>query len=785
MKPLLLLSDVAALRRKLAQPPPLLANCYARFQRRLADDAAFRQHHIFLPALLGDPVALAEAKARIMLLAQDPLRLCQERPGAGKKPPSDTLDNHVWCIAPRAMRLAAYTSWLEVHGAWAPAERYQVGRGLLDFIDQYVVPVLRARVPGGHNQQLSMTFCSTVVGHVFADEPGLAARARALRDWALPKFKQVLGLLPASGYSGEGSTYQSDVVSPLSMWAGVFLAQLGEPEVWQRTWEPGGWRVAATLQMESEMGSCGGLLPPWDQYGWQRIHNLSVRTLWAALTRNSAWLQVAEACWDEPHQLAWWPDDRLWTILYWPEQEDGAAGRAVPHGDIATADHPQVPRAVLTGWSHPAVGAAVEHRPRRLRVMTVWDRCAGGLQELGRGHVDPNHLIVELDGRPVTEDGVQWKCQEPLAADARQRTLQTLTPAEQAMIIRQYGTLDDWLKQQQMGFLGRACSVVVDGWESYFPRSAREGALLFERREPDRHCFASEAAAFYQPALDVTRMRRTVSMNAAGVTWVVDEIRAQSAHAFTWRAWLRRGARVTGVREVQVEVSAGAAMTWAWWVETDGGKSDAAVALTTTPDFPAWTIGDSARSELGSERCDITASGRVVRFITCLIPACVTGVSLRPLGSAVWEACWPGGVDVFTLPPEIAAMPDLAPATDEGALQSVMVCDLDETPYALLAEPEAALLAALDDPPVTAWRRTGAVMQTLTMRGVPAALPKIQDLLLDARQNYTVHSVAAWCLGHARYQPARATLQQLQNIPEVNTAMRARWAVERMGPAHN
>jgi hypothetical protein len=71
-------------------------------------------------------------------------------------------------------------------------------------------------------------------------------------------------------------------------------------------------------------------------------------------------------------------------------------------------------------------------------------------------------------------------------------------------------------------------------------------------------------------------------------------------------------------------------------------------------------------------------------------------------------------------------------------------------------------------------------MQTLVVRGNQQALPKIEVLLLDAKQNYTVHSVAAWCLGHARYASALEVLRRMASIPEDNTAARARWAVERL-----
>lgn len=754
----LLVPDLAGLQRKLATPPPLLARLYARFRAQLASDPEFRRHHIFLPALLGEPAAIAEAKELITTLALNPLLLAKDQSPSSTAAAQESLNAHIWCVAPRAMRLAVYFSWLDAYGAWTPDERRTIGTGVLDFFHTYVVPVLRARTPGGHNQQFSMTFCSAVAGQAFAEVDGVAERARALRDWALPKFTQTLGLMPASGYSGEGSTYQSDVVSALVMWAGVFLAQLGEQDVWHRCWAPHGACLADTLRVEAAMGSCGGLLPPWDHYGWGRIHNLAARTLWAGLSGDATLLPVAETAWDEESFIAWRPDDRLWTLLYWPEEEGTASITAAP---------------ALTGWSLPAVGAAIEHQPRQLRVMTVWDSCAGGLQGVCRGQVNPNHLMIDLGGEPITADGWEDGRARLVSDAALERTLGVLTPVEQELLTQQYGSVEQWVRNNQHGFLGQACAIIVDGWESYFPRHPREGALLFERRTAERHIVAGEAAAYYQPAFDVTRMRRTVSMNRSGVIWIVDDLRADSPHEFTWRLWLRRGARRIGPDQVRLDLPSGNGVTLAWLA---GG----AATLTTVPTFPQGRGDRYSWPDEGSERCDLIVAGRQVQFVTCLVPASAANLAVRQLGPHTWEATWAGGEDRFELPEEILATPDPTPVLGAQITETDTRCDLDEAPFALLDESDALLLAALDNPPTADWRRTGAVMQTLIARGNPEALPKIVALLLDAGQNYTVHSVAAWCLGHARYAPARAALQRMAHIPEDNTATRARWALARL-----
>ncbi len=768
-KNILFVPDVDRLRRKLAHPPPLLGKLYERFRARLETDPEFRRHHVFLPALLGDPAALAEAKAIIMEEARDPLRLASNQSPASRTSAQDSLDRHVWCVAPRAMRLAVYFTWIDAQGAWTPEERRDVAADLMKFFHHYVIPVLRARVPAGHNQQLSMTFCCAVAGHALSCVPAVAAQARVLRDYALPKLHQTLGLMPVSGYSGEGSTYQSVVVSALVMWVGVFLGQLGETDVWTRKRRPNGASLAATLRMEAALGSCGGLLPPWDQYGWSRLHNLAARTLWAGIGGELHLLEVAEAAWEEESFIAWRADDRLWTILYWPDVE------SQPVASTAGTNQP-VSSPVLTGWSVPSVGAAIEHRPARMRVMAAWDRSSGSLQGLCRGQANPNHLMIDLAGEPITGDGWDDGSQLLFPEVSNARTLNCFSDIERQLVAQQYGSLDKWLRNSQQGFLGASCAIVVDEWDSYFPRHDAQGWLVFEERTPARHTFASESAAYYQPAFDVIRMRRTVSVGASGVVWVVDDIRSESPHRFTWRAWFRRGLVQEGPLRLRLGLPSGVVMTMAWLAEGEGALAGG-VTLSEAPNFPCLRKG-LAWPETGSTRCDLAATGHRVRFVACLVPYAVDELRVRQTGSGSWEALWNGGGETFERP---SALDDAAlPTAEPPPVEQEVLCDLDEAPFRLLEAEDAELLAALDNPAKDAWRRTTAAMQTLTIRRNKEAMPKLVALLQDTSQSYTVHSVAAWCLGHARYTPALEPLRRMANIPEVNTALRAGWAVERL-----
>ena len=99
MNGLLTISDLETLKRKLSAPSPALAALYKRFCGRLASDPAFRANNIFLPALLGEPVAVAEARQRVLDKVASFGRLDKS---------VDSVENHTWCVAPDIARYAAY-----------------------------------------------------------------------------------------------------------------------------------------------------------------------------------------------------------------------------------------------------------------------------------------------------------------------------------------------------------------------------------------------------------------------------------------------------------------------------------------------------------------------------------------------------------------------------------------------------------------------------------------------------------------------------------------------------
>jgi hypothetical protein len=733
----LLIPDYDALCRKFANPQGQMAELLLRFRQRLDDDDAdFRRGNIFLLALLGEEDAVAEARQIVLDTSKSFLTRGAE---------DGSIEHHTWCTAPTPMRMAVYYTWLAPFANWTAQESADIAGGLLHFCYEHPVNVMRSRTPGGHNQAHSMALTCAIVGAAFADMPAVADRAIALRNYGMESVYTTIGLMARDGYTMEGSTYQSHVVSPLIMWTAALLSQLQGQDILKQHWQPSGVTLLDLLQMEYLMVSPGLMLPPWDHYGWQQQVNLAAISYWASVTGYGEALQQAGEVWDREDYIAWGRDDRMWTLVYWPD------------GDII--EKIETP---LGGWALPQTGATIDHTATKSRVMLAWDGCAGNLQGLGRAQTDPNNLIYEVNGVPIFGDGISGP-----GAHVTDKSIEEITAPlsadERRLISEQYGSLDTWANGVQSGFIGASNAVIIDGEDAYFQRTVQSGHLVHELRQSKLNCVTGEAMDFYRPRYDITRARRTVAVSESGLVWSIDDYRADSTHDFAWRLHLRQNV-TWGENCLQVNTPEGADVTMAW-------LPGATVSFTVVPGYPAqkmsWPDDGSTRLELGT-------SGMKAQFVVCWLPRVVEQLKVVQITPRSWGASWVGGEEVFTLPDSVDNPVISAPHTPES------VVDLDFKPFALLFETSEILLANLQNPLPDDWRRTCTVMQTLISRECIDALPLIQKLLVDPAQRYQVHSVAAWCLGRMAYQPALEDLQVMSHCPEVNTALRAGWGVERI-----
>ncbi len=732
----LLISDYNALHAKLANPTGQFAELLLRFRQRLDDDANFRKGNIFLPALLGDADAVREARQIVLDTARKFLTLGAE---------DGSIEHHTWCVAPTPMRMAVYYTWLAPVAGWTPQESADIAEGLLHFCYEHPVNVMRGRTPGGHNQAHSMALTCAIVGDAFADLSAVADKAAALRDYGMRNVITTMGLMARDGYTMEGSTYQSHVVSPLIMWTAAFMVQQNGSDILKTKWEPSGVSLLDLLKMEYLMVSPGLLLPPWDHYGWQQQVNLATITYWASVSGHNEALRQAGEIWDREDYIAWGQDDRMWSLLYWPDNES-----------------PSQDTPALAGWTLPQTGTAIDHAATRSRVMLVWDGCSGSLQGVTRAHLDPNSLIYEVNGVPIFGDGVTAPGASVVDKSVEE-IASPLTKDEQRLIAEQYGSLEKWTNSVQPGFIGAANAIIIDDEEAFFQRSQKSGNLVQETRTPELHCVTGEAMDCYLPRYDITRARRTIAVSESGLVWSVDDYRADSKHKFTSRLHLRKDTILSG-NNLQITTPEGVVVSMAW-LPVDN------VTLTERKGYPAQKM---SWPDDGSARLELSNTGTTARFVLCWLPKGVEKLTIKQITPQSFHASWDGGEETFTLPAsadnEVISLPH-APES---------INDLNFEPFALIQDSNEQLLKNLQQPDPNNWRVTVTTMQTLIARECAETLPMIHKLLIDPTQRYHIHSVAAWCLGRMTYKPAINDLKIMSHCPEVNTALRAGWAVEKI-----
>lgn len=736
----LFVPNLMQLRDKLNHPHPGLCGWIARFRQQLASDVQFRRQNIYLEVLLGDRLATDQAREQVLADAADLARRSID---------DSDIEHHVWCVAPRAMRLAVYHDWLMHAGAITSAEQLQIGESLLTFVREHVVNVLRSRTPVADNQSWSMALSTAVIGLAFADIDPLRDLAVSLQRFGMRRLFRVLRLLPQDGYLLEGSTYQSHVVSPLAMWTASLLSSIHGPQALTRRFSKCAATLLEVLRVESLLGSPASLLPPWDHYGWQPKVNISPIAYLASVLNDgdeSSWLldDVSE-CWDRSSYIAWCGDDRMWALIYWPQ----ASPAATP-----------TPRPVANRWVLPRTAAALDHYPTRSRLFMCWDRTAECLQAAGRMQMNANHVTWEAHGRAITADGILRKSLPPTPDDMD--ALVRAVHGQRDVFEAHYGDMKRWVQAVLPGLPLWSNSTLPEDGERWFACGA-QGHLVGQWRLDGHHVVIAEARSFWSPRWNFSAVRRAVAMSDDGIAWMVDHVESDSPLAHLWQMHLRPRGGLND-RIWSLSLGGAAAVTLGWLP----GPS---ATMQPVDGFPAsW--GDGGSDDGTCDRLRLRVVGRQALFAVCLLPCAASDLVLSGDARRM-TARWDGGQSILTLPDNWTTLP--LPAVQP---ELTTVNDLHHEPWVARRWRESDMVAHLDRGDPKHWRRTVEAMQSLTLRGHRSCMPRIYDLLCDPGQPYQVHAVAAWCLGRAAWSDAQPQLRKLAESPELNTAMRCRFALD-------
>lgn len=807
----LLAGDPDALARKLAGSGGLLREYWEDFQRRVLADADSRANMIFLTALL-DGNDLDEARAT---LRRDWQKLAADD-AAGD------AQFHTWCRCGAVTRRAAFFDWLAARGAWSDADVGEAAESFLGFAFKHVYPVLLGRARASNNQALSMALHCAVVGFLFGHKLARYPTARFLFDYGMHWLPDLIGLFPADGYGGEGSTYTSHVNTPLACWTADFLRQVTGRDWLDVPFRPNGTTLRRMIEMELRLLSPGGWLAPWDHYGWQREINGSPFAFLSRATGNPCQLALIPTLteWSNPGSMAWGADDPLWTLVWWPEQFAGYDESDLP-GD-------------LFGWFLPRTGAALDDVTRRARLMQVWDFCAGSIAGIGRAQCNPNHLMFDYAGEPVFQDGVTANGHDPwqfppdkilatLDAEQRERFLSYLASSGNAN-----ASLSRISSGITPGLIGAANAIVVDEEPWYWPGKVCVGRPEFYARENGLQIVRADGVAFYQPRYDVSRAVRASLWSDDGFGVVHDVLRAGSTHTWQWQAHLRPDVTVED-NAVRIRLSSGKEVLLAW-------TPVASARLAMLEGFPRTDEKRCARLEL-------LQRGAAADFAVLIAPEARTA-AIRRVGEAGFEVTIDGRAQTVSLAqpanvaavtPDVHELPDIITEHDAQfpEFEPRACCDIRVVTGGTseLAQVDACiaqlaaqqtdldlLRSALDNPhwpvqvaaaevlgrrggreatpalrellqrehddrelyapgAVKRWRLKTALIVALGRLGDRECVPLLRNILADSRDFYPVYSVIAQALGRIGGAAAREALTLVLQESEHNAYVRARAAL--------
>ena len=228
---------------------------------------------------------------------------------------------HTWCNAAPMARMAVMFDWIADAACVTPEIYTSIGEQILDYTLKHPYQIAKSRTRGFDNQVASMSFCCAMVGYLFGVRRGDDPRAQRLLEAGLMRFPDIFALAPKGGYSGEGSTYFCQIVAPVVTWYCALAEEITGVDYFNHAFPPTGCSPREILELYRNPVGPSGLMPPWDHYGWMHCASTMGLAYLARKTGDTIALGIIErlSLAMEPNQIAWGSDDRIWTLLWWPE----------------------------------------------------------------------------------------------------------------------------------------------------------------------------------------------------------------------------------------------------------------------------------------------------------------------------------------------------------------------------------------------------------------------------------------------------------------------------------
>ncbi len=556
----LFLEDTDALRRDLLETDGRRASLFAMLLRSVrAAPENFAWHAPFAALVTRDPADIDAARrmVRIYMEKLEPMSFCSG------------LQFHFWCFAFPHAKMALAFQWLCTLGAFEPDEEERIRRRFVEyhFINFFYGLRTKPDPECVDNQVLSLALSAALVGVLFGEGEAPGETARLMRDEGLARLPGLLGAMDPSGYSGEGSSYMDCVNGPAIPLAIELLERTGgETGLLDRPFPPGGARPGDVLRMVARSFMPGGLLLPWDNYGYQ----FGVRSTLAYGAKKTgeplfAWLLENACIPTYDIGIGWAYDDLPWMLAWMPTEP-------------APADCP-------LAWSHDRLGGALVSRDRLRYGALLWDDSTPRIPT--RAHVNPAMVLFNGYGVPLSADGSPGPTGVPrFQFDDTWRTLHHFigtTPASN------YGD----------GCAGAHSVLLVDGKESMRAWSDGPQHGPVDCRPDDGILSADVTPIYRENVPDVRAVARKLQLHGDCFFTLEDLFVAEDSHRVASR-FLLRPEWEEAPFGVRIRTPEGVILHLAELLET-GGLPGQGVHRETVEGHPAWPDGQSRLVDFVSE----------------------------------------------------------------------------------------------------------------------------------------------------------------------------------------
>lgn len=566
MKQPFYIDDLAELREKLSHAEDngeLMGRVWNSVKRRARKaPKQFPWFTPFVALITGDKDDIENAKnsVRNYVATMDPQSF-----GMG-------LQFHFWCFAFPHARWSLYFHWLAGMGAWEPEEEKEIREALLTF--QYINFFYGMRTKPEpecvDNQTMSLCFSNALLGHLF-NESSIAQR---MYTDGIRRLPSLIGGMPPSGYSGEGSTYMDAVVGPSIPFIVELLERTEGGDWFSKTLPPAGGNAQAICRMIAREWMPNGLLLPWDHYGYAQ----PVRSCVAYAAHRSAdpfygELLEQQANWAVDQSIGWGFDDLIWSLIWWPTNN--------------CQD-----KATFKSWCEPEVGAALISDDAKLYLMQMWDESAPHFPT--RAHVNPNAIVLTAYGSPLTVDGVPDKDCTAFNYDDTWREVSFMDLGTSRKF--NFG----------VGCGGGHSVILVDKWEgmrafSEYPQSTLIAASLEEKS------VITDVTPIYKErftdAITVRRRSRLVEERF----WLIEDMASFTQPHEVGARFFLRPQQIDAQRGISVETAEGVRLSLLPLVGPDSSK------VTPIKGYPERLDGESLL-------VDFTQQGKECRWLWLAFP---------------------------------------------------------------------------------------------------------------------------------------------------------------------